>query len=313
MRSVPEPATRYHGAMFVPTPAGFNFRATLYSHGWLELAPFGHDEGLTTLERLHRLGEGRVVHLAIRDAGERGLEVEHGGGRLKKAERAEIEAAVRHIFHLELELTEFYELLRGEERYAWVLEHGAGRLLRSPTVWEDLAKTLLTTNTTWAMTRGMAGRLCALGEKDAEGRPTFPTPEQVAALSLDELSSALRAGYRNAYLHELAERIAGGELEVESWAEGGLSSDELFKAIRALKGFGPYAAGAMTKLLGGYGELALDSATRGMFAKEWGDGGEVKDAQIEAHYAKYGEWKGLVIWMDLMRDYFLAALKKDKK
>ena len=37
-------------------------------------------------------------------------------------------------------------------------------MLVSPTVWEDLAKTLLTTNTTWAMTKSMVARLAALGD-----------------------------------------------------------------------------------------------------------------------------------------------------
>jgi hypothetical protein len=40
----------------------------------------------------------------------------------------------------------------------------AGRLLVSPTVWEDLAKTLLTTNTTWGATVQMCRRLLTLGE-----------------------------------------------------------------------------------------------------------------------------------------------------
>src|SRR6266545_2400997 len=50
----------------------------------------------------------------------------------------------------------------------WALARGAGRLLRSPTVFEDAVKTLCTTNCSWALTRLMVERLCA---RDAGAAP----------------------------------------------------------------------------------------------------------------------------------------------
>ncbi len=303
----------------IECPPAFRFRSTLLSHGWLELAPFSHDEEYARLRRIERLPDGRIVRIAFAaDMGGDGampcserlhVYIEeilgHVSGAanhaadasLSPAVHAHLQEAARRIFNLEIDLDPFYALLAGASRYAWVFEHRAGRLLRAPTVWEDLAKTLLTTNTTWAMTRQMTQRLSELGHAGA-----FPSPETIAHLSLDALSDHVRAGYRNAYLHELACRIAEERIDVEGWADTEMSSADLFAEIRSLSGFGPYAAGAVMKLLGRFDYPALDSAARSMFARKFGGG---TDKDIRRHYAPYGSWQGLVVWMDIMQDWFL--------
>ncbi len=305
--------------LIIECPPAFRFRSTLLSHGWIELAPFSHDEEYARLRRIESLPDGRVVRLAFTadmdgngavPCGERlHVRIEetlrHGSGAAKHAGNASLSPPVhahlqevaRRIFNLEMDLEPFYALLAGVPRYAWVFAHRAGRLLRAPTVWEDLAKTLLTTNTTWAMTRQMTQRLNELGHAGA-----FPSPGTVADLSLDTFSDHVRAGYRNAYLHELACRIAEERVDVEGWLHTEMSSVELFAEIRSLSGFGPYAAGAVMKLLGRFDYLALDSSARSMFSRKFGGGA---DTDIRRHYAPYGSWQGLAIWMDVMQDWFL--------
>ena len=307
----------------IDTPPDFRFRSTLLSHGWIDLAPFGYDETYTRLHRTHRLANGRVLRFTALDAGPGTVKVDTGAAHLSPGEEAELRRAVQSILQLDLDLTPFYEALAEEERYQWVLQFGAGRLLRAPTVWENLVKTLLTTNTTWSMTRAMVRRLLVLGDPlaaEAEGSAgadilppdggsfedsgrAFPLPQQVAAQSVEDLDAQVRAGYRTGYLHELATRIAEGELDVEAWGTGELSADELYRRITALNGFGPYAAGAVLKLLGKFDRLALDSAARAMFAREFAGGERVLDSAISAHYEPYGEWRGLIMWMDLMGPY----------
>ena len=119
-------------------------------------------------------------------------------------------------------------------------------------IWEDLAKTLLTTNTSWANTVAMSRRLCKLGAP----HPTlpdchaFPTPERIANMDYALFCDGLRAGYRNAYLYELAHTVAEGSVNLNAWRE--LDSDELFAAVKALKGFGDYAAGTMARHAGAF-------------------------------------------------------------
>ena len=302
-------------ALTVECPPSFRFRSTLLSHGWIELAPFGYAEDYARLRRVESLPDGRVVRLAfsaepaapsraekVRVYIEGEADDAPGGANaaLSAPARAYLRQMVRRMFNLDLDLDPFYALLADEPRYRWVFAHRAGRLLRAPTVWEDLAKTLLTTNTSWAMTRNMTQRLNELGSSGA-----FPSPEAVANLSPEALGDHVRAGYRNASLHALACRIASGELDAEAWARTEMPSADLFAEIRSLRGFGPYAAGSVMKLLGRFDYLALDSSVRSMFARTFGGG---TDAAIDRRYAAYGPWKGLVAWMDVMRDGFLQRI-----
>lgn len=150
--------------------------------------------------------------------------------------------------------------------------------------------------TTWAQTRQTVARLCALGEPLDEGRHAFPTPQRIAAMPPDELAAHSRAGYRAAYLHELAQRISSGE-DVEAWR--GLPADELYHRVRSLKGFGDYAAGTMLRLLGHFDRLAIDTECRAAFRRIHGRPAE-NDREISAYYAPFGRWRGLLMWMDVI-------------
>jgi 3-methyladenine DNA glycosylase/8-oxoguanine DNA glycosylase len=284
----------------LPTPPDFRFLATVLSHGWCVLPPFRYDEA-GTLRRVQKLSDGQIVRFEVRDAGEQNLLLSSEIKLTPEHER-EIGAVVARCLSFEHDLSVFHALIRGHETYAWIETAGAGRMLCSPTVWEDLAKTLLTTNTTWAMTISMVTRLAELGDADEMGAHVFPTPEQIAAMPPDALNAHVRAGYRGAYLHELATRIAGGEVDVEAWRDPALSSAEVYKAIKRLKGFGDYAAGSMMRLLGRFDQLGLDSVCRTMYAKRYNAGNAASDREIAAYYEPFGVWRGLVVWLDVMRD-----------
>jgi 3-methyladenine DNA glycosylase/8-oxoguanine DNA glycosylase len=56
-----------------------------------------------------------------------------------QAERAL--AAVRHVLRLDADLSGFYALAAEDPDLAWTVS-GAGRMIRSPTVFEDVVKTI---------------------------------------------------------------------------------------------------------------------------------------------------------------------------
>ena len=79
---------------------------------------------------------------------------------------------------------------------AWAAQ-GAGRLLRSPTVFEDVVKTICTTNCTWSATVRMVSALVGtLGRPavGAPGRRAFPTPAAMAQAGEDFYVGAAEAG-----------------------------------------------------------------------------------------------------------------------
>ena len=281
----------------VSTPADFRFRETVESHGWYQLAPFIYDEVTGVLSRRLRLSNGQIIDVNLRGAKTRSVQVHVLATRvLTSSLRYQVIRAVQNMFSLDIDLREFYKLMRTTKGYAWVDECKAGRMLAAPTVWEDLAKTLMTTNIAWSGTKEMARKLVSL---DPDG--AFPTPQQVIAISEEELTQKTGMGYRAPYLHTLARRIASGELNVESWRH--LSSEDLYKAVTDLTGFGDYAAGTMLRLLGHFDKLAIDSVARNAYEQVVGHKPE-SDTDIRTHYESFGKWRGLVLWMDCIRDQY---------
>ena len=181
---------------------------------------------------------------------------------------------------------------------------GAGRMLRSPTVFEDLVKMICTTNCSWSLTEKMVtGLVQSLGRESDDGEKTFPTAEAMAAMPVQFFVDEVRSGYRAPYLKELADRVASGELDVEAWLTSDLPTPELVKEIKGVKGAGDYAAENLLKLLGRYDGLALDSWTRAKFFKVRNNGRKANDKKIERYYSRFKEWRGLALWCDVTQDW----------
>ncbi len=295
--------------LVLPTPDHFTFWPSVVSHGWCDLPPYACDEPARSLYRIQQLSDGRVVRLVMREgvaSGTIDIEVE-GVAKLSPEQEVEVRAVVTHILSLDRDLSGLYALLRDYPRYGWLEPLGAGRLLVSPTVWEDAVKTLFTTNTVWKMTIQMCQRVVTLGEPYPGGGHAFPTPERIAALPVEELNAHVRAGYRSAYLHELAAGIVAGRIDLEAWRDPTLTSADLYRRIKQLKGFGDYAAGNLLRLLGHFDRLATDTECRAVYRNSINGGtAAVHDREIAEYYAPFGQWRGLVQWMDVMETYLRA-------
>jgi N-glycosylase/DNA lyase len=288
----------------VPAPPSFNFDRTAASHGWCELPPFTVDESWTAIGRVVSLGAGRDP-VAVRITGAPGALLVNAPGRLAKRDAERIARDARHMFRLDDDLGGFYSSLSAAPGFEWVARSGAGRLLRSPTVYEDLVKSLATTNCSWSLTKLMCARLVAGLGRPARGGGghAFPGPAEMAAAPLGFYRDEMRAGYRAPYFKELSERVAAGELDVESWLASELPTPELRREMKRVKGVGDYAAENLLKLVGRYDVLALDSWVRATFARKHNRGRACADEKIARHYARFRHWRGLALWCDMTQDW----------
>ena len=294
-------------------PAPFNLQSVIHSHGWWRLPPFYLDEERGALSRVDALSDGAVVRYTVSEAdGALFLQV---GDAVNASQLAEIEGKVARILGWELDLAPFYAYLADFPEYAWVAPRALGRKLKCASVWEDAVKTLLTTNTTWAMTIQMVSRVAALGASDGE-RTAFPTPRQLYELGEEALAAAVRAGYRNAYLYELAGRITSGALDLEAWlSEAADDADDadpdadrtLYKRLRSLKGFGDYAVSSLMRIYGRFGYLSIDTVARASYKALHPAANALDaralDAAIRDHYAGHGKWQALLQWVDVIRAF----------
>lgn len=302
-------------------PEPFDLALTVRSHGWYDLPPWSWDEARAVLGRPLRLRSGRAVHVEVAPAGRRGLAFRaRAEGRLSTREAREARAAIETCLALDEDLGAFRALAEALERrraagrgrdlpdLRWALARGAGRLLRSPTVFEDAVKTLCTTNCSWALTRLMVARLCErLGEPAPGGTRTFPTPAAMAGQPERFYREEIRAGYRAPFLLALARGAADGALDLEGLRGSPLGTDELAARISALQGFGPYATEHLLRLLGRHGHLALDSWTRAKLARLRGRRRPPADRTLRRWYAPYRDWAGLAMWLEVTADWHGTA------
>jgi N-glycosylase/DNA lyase len=285
----------------IEVPRAFSFKRTAISHGWYDLPPFSLNVEDWTLTRVIDLDNG-PLEVSISTSRD-GLRIELAGRPGKRGVEKVI-SDVRHMLRLDEDLTGFYAAVAGEPCFSWIGESGAGRLLRSPTVFEDLVKTICTTNCSWALTAKMVNSLVNhLGNPTRSGRRSFPSPQALADQPLRFYRDKVSAGYRAPYLKELAKRVASGDLDPEAWLTSNLPTIELKQQIKQVKGAGDYAAENLLKLLGRYDVLALDSWVRAKFARTRNGARKTSDKKIERHYARYGEWRGLALWCDLTGDW----------
>jgi 3-methyladenine DNA glycosylase/8-oxoguanine DNA glycosylase len=275
---------------------------TFMSHGVADLLPGRVDEAehtYTTTLALPRT-KPRSIRISPGRPGFARVEVE--GPKLGQRATDDLTAAVRQILNLDEDLSEFYALVSGDPDLSWAAA-GAGRMLRTPTVFEAAIKTVCTTNVAWSATVRMVAALVGhLGEAAANGAHAFPTAEAMASVPERFYRETVRAGYRSAYLHALASGVVAGTFEVEALgAETELPDDEVAAKLLALPGIGPYGTAHLMMLLGRHSRLVLDSWTRPQYAKV--NGRKASDATVQRRFRRYGRYSGLAFWLYLTRSW----------
>ena len=136
------------------------------------------------------------------------------------------------------------------------------RLLRQDP-WETLMTFILSGNNNIPRIKGSIEALSErFGEAVAVDRPealrgqtenwkAFPTPEALARASLQDYRQA-GAGYRDQFLLSVAQKVAGGEVDLEAWQC--LEDGQLRQALMTLPGVGEKVAACV--MLFGYGRKA---------------------------------------------------------
>ena len=278
---------------------------TLLSHGVADLPPNEIAADGTLLSTVLAVGEGAwLVELTSDGTGRARVRSPAGASAPPAAHRPELAAQIHHMLALDEDLSGFYLLAAADPALAWVAA-GAGRMMRSPTVFEDLVKTICTTNCTWSATVRMVSALVRELGTAATGvreRRAFPAPATVADAGDSFFRDVARAGYRGPYLRALADDVASGRLDLEALRDPTLQDDEVADRLLTVAGVGPYAIAHMMMLLGRYQRLILDSWTRPKYRRVSGRA-RITDKGIERAFRRYREFAGLAFWLTLTEDW----------
>ena len=116
-----------------------DFARTIASHGVAELPPNRLDLEARVLETTLPVPRGgaRTIQLTER----RGkLCIDAVAGSMGERAREALTTTVAHMFRFDENLFDFYTLVKEDGELSWCAV-GAGRMLRAPTVFEDVVKT----------------------------------------------------------------------------------------------------------------------------------------------------------------------------
>jgi 3-methyladenine DNA glycosylase/8-oxoguanine DNA glycosylase len=288
-------------------PKYYDLYNTCHSHGWKNLAPFYWDYNNKTINFAIFLG-GLSIDISATQNGSF-IKVTVASKKNLNIETLEqIKECLRRSLGLDIDTSEL--LLMAEKigfEYAELIKKGAGRLLRSPTLWEDAAKTLFTTNCSWSLTKKMCDAVCseAFVPQSPLGIHPFPQPFVFLNKNSEELKKLMPIGYRANYLSLLAKRFSN-DPDLKSLENNGLGYQAAKKIACELKGFGPYACAHLLVLSGHYNEIPIDTVVVSYLKRVH----RVRKPQsfIKRQYRKWGDytWWGLKLEKMINRQNWLG-------
>jgi hypothetical protein len=124
-------------------PPNFVLETVVCGHGWYDLLPFRWNPELRSLAYVFQSSNGKKAASGSITDDEGNLTIAIDKAVINKEK---IERDVRHILRMDEDMGEFYGIAADVAGTRWVSAIGAGRMLRSATVFEDMVKTMCTTN-----------------------------------------------------------------------------------------------------------------------------------------------------------------------
>ncbi|HEV7732595.1 MAG TPA: hypothetical protein VGR62_10560 [Candidatus Binatia bacterium] len=270
--------------ILLPARGRFDLRATVLSHAGWQLPPWDWTDGARpVLRRAELLGDGAVRLLTIRPA--------PGGVALRVTGRdaaepevlAPLAARVRTALQLDVDLAPFHRWCRSDVAFRPVARLGLGRLLRAPTLFEEVATTVIRVNTPPEDAARALAALLRVGAR-CPWPPrlrAFPTPRLIADAGVARLRR-LGVGPRAAQIVQLARNVVAGRCDLAALDRHAPSRSAavVARALDGVLGVDPEARAWLMLLLGhpDRGLVTPGSARR---------------------LAMWAPWRGLALWWAL--------------
>jgi N-glycosylase/DNA lyase len=264
----------------------FDYRKLIRAHGWIFLAPFRWDDDRNRMGRPLVAVDPVDVEIAVRRAGPAMHIRAVPDRRLDRAEQAAVRSQVRRMLCLDQDFSEFHALCSADPVLKFVSRQRCGGMLRSPTAFEDLVKTICTINCDWRNTTRMCEALCSL---DSGG---FPSPDVLLRYSTRQLARKTPVGYRARTIRAVAKLTAESKLPLDEWA-GSSDFATIRERLTAIWGLGPYSVAHMLVMLGDYGEIPVDSEVLSYLRETHFRSRHVTAKEAVKPYERYGKFRFL--------------------
>ncbi len=268
--------------------APFDFELTAGYHTYFQ-SRYGTDTMEDGIYRRLLDLEGKLVLASVRSAGTTDapeLALELQGEDLSPEDVDRSKARVSWLLGVDQDLASFYELGRGDEAMAGLVERFYGlHLPHTATVFEALVLAVLGQQISTSVARIIRTLLIETfgpsGEFCGETYYAFPRPEAIWASSPAELYTMKLTQRKSEYVHSLAGSALDSGLGLENL--GSLTDQEIVEKLIALRGVGLWTAQwTLIRAIGRPNALPLgDLALRRVVSRLFMNGAEVTDAQVE--------------------------------
>ena len=304
------------------TPEDFSLSQTICSYGYFCLAPnrwvpsgdsSRNDEGYLVRPLTFHANTSNTTQTATVAIGQDPqtntvlVGIKLGSKRPNKDELTmilpQLTAQIDRMLRLDMNLQAFHEV------YPEAKNRRFGRLYRSPTLFEDVCKTITNCNMQWGGTVDMNAKLCKYVGKHG----AFPTPLEMYNAGADFLKEHCRVGYRSNYLWNLAREIVEENLDLETdlgtTPNGSFTFErkEVQARLLKLKGIGPFAANNILQLMGYFDSHPYDTETVRLWKEDFGAPKSWTKKEIfpkaKTHYAPYAPFEFTAYWYDLWKNY----------
>jgi len=297
----------------IPASAQFSLKSTVLGHGWHECSPMSWSEGGRCFQLIDREGD-QVFRLSVTEerrsrANRVSLRVHIETTELDHAAAIESrqEALLQRLrvtLGLDRDLAEFYRLCAAHPALRMAPEIGAGRVIRSASMTENILKAICGTNVNWTQAVKMINRVGQLGPivPHYRSQTAWPTPREILRAGETYLKEVCRLGYRTGTIVRFCRDVVEGRFDPEGLdrlaGDSNVTSDEIVALLQTVPGIGPSSAHYLLGFLGRHDRLSIDSATIAHVRATHTDGRKPTLKQIERIYAPYGRWKNLVYWVE---------------
>ncbi|KAL8475244.1 hypothetical protein ACS0TY_030850 [Phlomoides rotata] len=214
---------------------------------------------------------------------------------------------------------------------------GFARIFCSPTLFEDIVKSILLCCCRWGRSLKMAEALCNLecklyGKKNNKKRGrndeyclgNFPSPKEiVACLNAKTLNNYCNLGFRASPILELSRNIENGDLNLDDFETSRIPTAPtydlatshhklLWNRLLGIKGFGAFTVANVMMCIGFYQYIPIDTETIQHLEQVHGKtllGRTKREREVESEsiisqiYDKYAPFQCLAYWMERVEYY----------
>lgn len=145
----------------------------------------------------------------------------------------------RNYFDLDNDYSKIIKEVSANPTIAKAANYSSGIRLLNQEPWEALCSFIISQNNNIPRIKGIIERLCENFGKKIDGGYTFPSANDIAKLTVDDLA-VIRSGFRAKYILDAAQKVACGEIDLTALMQ--TDYDTARQKIMTIKGVGPKVA-----------------------------------------------------------------------